>query len=209
MSQPVRSISFREDCKLWWPDYDKDPVKCLSFVKTGLRDMDIAANICKSRDVCVQAGGHVGLWPIRLAGLFKRVYTFECDPMLYDCMVKNTAKLTSINTSHHALGAFVGEVQVLAAVSAGSWRVDPKGTWRTQQTTIDAMNLDRCDAIYLDVEAYEVEALKGAAETIRRFSPVIHLEELPRAEHAIREHMTGLGYVIRAKVHNDVIYART
>lgn len=202
----MNGISMRDDCKLWWPDYDRDPVKCLSFVHRGLTDMDITIALCKQRRVCVQAGGHAGLWPMRLAEFFQVVYTFECEPLLCECIRRNCKDIPNVMISDKALGAFVGEVKMLGAVSAGSWSISELGKHTVQQTTIDAMQLKRCDAIFLDVEAYEVEALTGARETIKRCRPVIHVEELPRSKAAIQRHMKELGYVAHKAVHSDVVY---
>jgi hypothetical protein len=58
----------------------------------------------------------------------------------------------------------------------------------------------------LDIEGYEVEALKGAAGTIERCRPIIHLEEWARSKAAIRQHMVELNYLPVAAVHGDVIY---
>src|SRR5581483_871522 len=41
---------------------------------------------------------------------------------------------------------------------------------------LDSMNLPACDLLALDVEQYEVHALRGAYETIERCSPVIVCE---------------------------------
>jgi hypothetical protein len=32
------------------------------------------------KQVCFQAGGHVGVWPMKLAKFFNHVFTFEPDP---------------------------------------------------------------------------------------------------------------------------------
>lgn len=200
------SITYRECFKAWWPDYDHSPEKCFASVQRGLRDMDIAIGLCKQRKVCVQAGGHAGFWPMRLAERFERVVTFECEPVLYQCLVKNTQLLKKIETYPLAIGAFVGKVAMRGSVSAGSWRIDPAGKFPVDQTTIDVFGLTACDAIFLDIEGYEVEALKGAAETIGKFRPVIHVEELPRSREAIRTHMKVLGYILHARVHSDCIY---
>lgn len=199
-------IHYRDDCNLWWPDYDHDPVKCLQFVMNGIKDMDIAIKHCRHRRVAVQAGGHVGLWPKRLAQAFRTVYAFECEPLLAECMRRNCQEVTNVLPCSLALGSFVGEVKMRGAVSAGSWSVDEAGQHVARQTTIDALNLKHCDAIFLDVEAYEVEALRGAAETIAHHKPVIMVEELPRSMEAIQAHMKTLQYRAVQKVHGDVVY---
>ena len=202
-------ITFREDCKLWWPVYDYAPEKCLRFVQHGLRDMDHAIARCKRREFCVQAGGHVGLWPLRLAQFFKGVATFECEPALFQCLRLNTNTTPNITSFDAALGPELGRVKLRPSVSAGSWRVDHEhGKVEVDQVTIDWLGLGQCDAIFLDVEGYEVEALKGAAATIKKFSPVIHVEELPRARDAIRAHLAELNYRRVVAIHNDAVYVR-
>lgn len=191
---------------MWWPDYDHDPVKCLQFVMNGLKDMDLAIRHCRHRRVAVQAGGHVGLWPRRLAQAFRTVYAFECEPLLAECMRRNCQETTNVLTFQRALGAFDGEVKMRGAASAGSWSIGEEGKHVALQTTIDTFELEYCDAIFLDVEAYEVEALRGAARTIERFKPVIMVEELPRSAGAIQEHMKTIRYRAVEKVHGDVIY---
>ena len=90
--------------------------------------------------------------------------------------------------------------------SAGSWRVDDAGTVPVQQTTIDALKLGRCDAIYLDIEGAEPGALRGAERTIRTFRPVLHLEILPRARGEILSITEALGYGLVRHVHKDAIF---
>lgn len=42
--------------------------------------------------------------------------------------------------------------------------------------TIDGLNLRKCDFIKVDVEGHEVNVLRGAAETIARFRPILDIE---------------------------------
>lgn len=202
------SVSYRDDFQAWWPDYDHAPEKCFGFVQRGLRDMDIAIGLCKQRKVCVQAGGHAGFWPLRLSGFFEKVYSFECEPVLFECMKRNVSKAKNIIIDDRALGAFVGDVMMRGAVSAGSWSIDPDGQYPVKQTKIDALKLFDCDALFLDIEGYEAEALQGAAETIGKFSPVIHVEELPRSRDAIRKHLRSIDYRLHKRVHGDCVYVR-
>src|SRR5690606_27165262 len=134
--QPLRVwsacvIKFREDFGCWWPDYDIKPEACHKRVVSRVTDVDIAARMCRQRRVCIQAGGHAGLWPIRLAGMFDRVLTFEPEPALFACLQKNVARSKvahKIEARAQALGDHGGTVKLRPHCSAGSWRVDPDGT---------------------------------------------------------------------------------
>ena len=44
-------------------------------------------------------------------------------------------------------------------------------------TTIDTLNLDRLDLIKLDTEGYEERTIKGGLETIKKYKPIIILED--------------------------------
>lgn len=204
------AVTWREDFQLWWPDYDKSPEECFRRVKGTLRDMDHAIGLCARRRVVVQAGGHAGLWPIRLAHLFSQVHTFECEPRLFDCLQRNLSHhgaARNVTARPEALGTHAGEVMMRGAPSAGSWRIDPAGQFKVDQVAIDDLELRACDFICLDVEGYEAEVLLGAEITVRMFQPVIQVEELPRAQLAIRRVLKGFGYRQVARVHNDFVYS--
>jgi hypothetical protein len=65
------------------------------------------------------------------------------------------------------LARSIGTVKMRSAVSAGSWNIQrARQAHCASQITIDSLALKQCDALFLDVEAYEVEVLRGAAETI-------------------------------------------
>lgn len=201
-------ITFRKDFGEWWPNYDHKPEKCFGFVRHGLADMDIAAGLCRERRVCVQAGAHAGLWPRRLAGIFGQVFAFEPDAPLYECATRNLTAVTNVVLTRAALGERAGAALLQRRSSAGSSRIDPDQGDRVAMVTIDGLELAACDAIFLDVEGYEVEALRGAAKTIEKFSPILHLEELPRAADAIRMLMAELGYRLHRRIHKDAVYER-
>lgn len=200
-------IRYRDDLQAWWPDYDHAPAKCLQFVKKGIPAIDVAVRYCRKRREVVQAGGHAGFWPLALSRLFEHVHAFEPERALFDCMTRN-CQADNVTMYPDGLGAAPARVKFLAANSAGSWRVDPQGGHEINIVPVDSLGLQRCDAIMLDVEGYEVEVLRGAAETIARTSPVILVELLPRSAAAIDKHLAGLGYTMRARFGRDGIYAR-
>lgn len=202
-------ITYRKDFGCWWPNYDRNPERCHAFVQRRLKDADLVLRHVRGHRCVVQAGGHAGYWPIRLAESFGLVMTFECEPALYECLVRNVrAKgLVNVTMSKEALGPQPGRALMTPAKSAGSWAITSEGTVAVDQITIDSLNLSACDAIILDVEGYELEVLHGARTTIERFSPVLHLEAShPKwQDEFMRQH----DYKLVSKAHGDRVFVRS
>jgi hypothetical protein len=66
---------------------------------------------------------------------------------------------------------------------------------------IDDLNLERCDLIHLDIEGFELHALKGAVNTIQTCRPIIALEHWEEwynryqtSSAEIEQYLSGLGY---------------
>lgn len=209
-------IHWRKKWGLFWPDYDAAPERTHAYVLKHLGDCDMTIEAAKNRRVCIQAGGHVGLWPLKLAEHFDQVITFEPDPALFACLQKNTAKARNIICRQEALGMGQGMAYMLKHVKAGSWSIVPPVGQLTSQhvgvvmTTVDhvaaELDLQDCGALVFDIEGYEVEALKGAALTIDRFAPVVHLEELGSHRMRSAAHMKSIGYTEHSRAGRDALY---
>lgn len=125
----------------------------------------------------VQAGGHCGLWPRRLAARFGRVYTFEPDAANFAALVANIERVRErVYPARGLLGAEAGPAQL--AVHAGNsgghhmrMAPGPVPVYR-----IDDLALAACDAIVLDVEGAELEALAGAERTLFQHRPWLLIE---------------------------------
>jgi len=186
---------------LWWPNFD---VRCRAVVVDECAvAMTVVVPLVKERRVCVQAGGNVGVYPIALALWFDRVITFEPDGDNYDCLRRNIID-SSITKFNAALGAEPGTCGILRidTDNCGSHKTLP-GT-AIPVHTIDGLNLDACDLLWLDIEGAEADAIKGARATIEKFSPIIVLEEKglgPKADLPGYERVTRVG--------NDTVYRRT
>jgi FkbM family methyltransferase len=132
------------------------------------------ANYVSEKKVIVQAGGNCGFYVKKYAQLFELVYTFEPEPVNFYCLnlnvtEPNVIKFQACVGNEHvgvALGNFMPDV--------GATHVAGKGVIPTM--LIDDLGLERCDLIHLDVEGYELNALKGAENTIKKCHPVIALE---------------------------------
>lgn len=203
----MNGITYRKDFGCWWPDYDHKPEICHARVVRNSSDVEVTAARCKKRRICVQAGGHAGLYPIRLAKLFDTVLTFEPDPHLFACLELNVrdAGAGNIRAQGAALGEKCGEIFYSARSSAGSGRTAETGALAVPMLSIDSLGLEACDALVLDVEGFEPRILAGARETIARFRPVLQLEFLPRSEAELREFMRANKYREHLKVHGDIV----
>ncbi|MDZ7735905.1 MAG: FkbM family methyltransferase [Gammaproteobacteria bacterium] len=197
----------------WWiPETDeaRHPVK--RRMKKS-RVIDIALLYARDRGTCIQAGGHLGYWPLRLAAKFERVVTFEPEPGNFACLARNCAGRANIEPRRSALGAAPGRVALVhTPASTGTHHVDPAAAGGDcPLETIDALDLAPA-AIFLDIEGLELAALEGAEHTIRRYRPLVVIEEnrcLERYGHAAGDcarFLARYGYVEKTRYSHDIIY---
>jgi FkbM family methyltransferase len=146
----------------------------------------------KNFDVVVQAGGNCGMYPRLLSDMFKRVYTFEPDPLNFHCLSYNCQK-DNIYKMNAALGETnkLVRMQRVSMTNVGGHRVSDTGDTFIPTFTIDQLALDKCDYISLDCEGYEPNVIAGAMETISKFLPVITLETV---NEEINTLLSPLGY---------------
>ena len=196
-------IYFNEKIGLYWPKYDSKPERVFNALMKNKNSVEEVVSYCKSKTCCVQAGGHVGVWPNELKKYFNRVITFEPDPACYHALVKNVDG----KVEHHnkALGTKTGVLYIEIKESSSVSQISKKGI-PISSIAIDELNLEFCDLIYLDIEGYEVSALKGAINTIKKFRPVICVEELKNYREPLRSHLNKIGYKNIAKTHRDSIW---
>lgn len=152
----------------------------LKYNRRDLASIEAVLELVPGRTAAVQAGGHLGIFPKALARVFTTVYTFEPAPDLFAMLQHNAPEPNIVK-----LQAAVGDMPLLVGLS----RARRSGTARTHEglthvsgagtlptLRIDDLHLPVCDLICLDVEGYELFALQGASDTIRRCRPVIAVE---------------------------------
>jgi len=196
----------------WWPDGDKKLIQVLDWAN----DIDYFMKFIRKPRVCIQAGGATGVWAYRFSQLFKRVYTFEPQRDNYLCLTLNTQDIENIIPCYAPLSdkkekySVHNDIHERENYGAGYCVEDQGGL---NSVLIDDINLDYCDLIQLDVEGFELNALKGAANTIDKFSPVIVLEEKPLNHvsgdyQAPRKWLEAFGYKQVGAIHRDVVFKR-
>jgi FkbM family methyltransferase len=157
---------------------------------------------------CVQAGANIGLFPIFLSRMCPRVFTAEPQIPLFELLITNIRdnKITNIEAFPGAFGSQAGTIEcpMMDYVGEGDFcGVGLGGEPRPKSYPMDVTTIDsfvkgvRVGLIQLDVEGMEIEALRGAKDTIERDHPTILIEnnykESPQRE-ALRDFMHERGY---------------
>jgi FkbM family methyltransferase len=156
------------------------------------------ATMASDHRVVVQAGGCSGLWPLALAKHFKQVYTFEPATINFKCLKANVASVGNIAAFPCALGdKRQGVGLTRPKVGAGLWRVDGDGD--VPMVPLDDILGDVVvDAIVLDVEGSEVQALRGAERLITAHRPLLWFENIHNTQ-AIEAFVMAHGYTVPAR----------
>ncbi len=153
----------------------------------------------RGRRACVQAGGHVGVWPQLMTGLFDQVYSFEPDARNYHCLSRNAVGVMAFNAALGRSDGMVG-TRLVQSNNRGTVCVTPGDD--VPSVTIDSLGID-VDLIYLDVEGSELAAILGAKETIARCRPVVGVEVKFGFEAV--DLLKSWGYRMLGRSHNDAI----
>jgi FkbM family methyltransferase len=141
--------------------------------------------------IVVQAGGCQGMYPRLLSDHFQDVFSFEPDRLNFYVANLNCQK-DNIHLFNGALGHNTG-------TWTGVMQRDPSNVGMHQTGgegccpifTIDSFQFPYLGLLALDIEGYEIHALRGAYETIKRCNPVI-TTECPSGE--VIHLLTELGY---------------
>jgi len=189
-------------------------------LKWNMRDLtsiDAVLKLVLGRTACVQAGGNLGIFAKYLAKFFQAVYTFEPAPDLFHRMTANAPERNIIRFQA-ALGETAGFIGVEctrrgrkdAPVHEGLTHVAGHGI--VPMLRLDDFQFAELDLVYLDVEGFELFALRGAAETIARCRPVISVEVNQNAgfygisREEIRAWILGKGYQLAVRVQSDEVF---
>jgi FkbM family methyltransferase len=163
----------------------------------------------------VDVGAHCGLWSAHLVKRFRCVHAFEPVAAHRECFMANIPNFESTNLYNGlhscALGEREGKVSIhTSETSSGDSWVSGKGDIPMRR--LDELALQDVDFIKLDCEGYELFALRGAEETIKRCHPCVIVEQKPgRAqkfglpETGAVDYLIGLGAKLRATLSGDFV----
>lgn len=143
--------------------------------------------------VVVDVGANIGWYSMvaaRRCGAEGRVFSFEISAPEAERLRGNVRLngFSQVEVVFMALSDRTGEIGVTANRDAGMTAIatsDAEQATRIAVTTLDAFcaenGVSRLDFIKCDIEGSEVAFLRGAAETLRRFRPVLLIEINPSA----------------------------
>ncbi len=161
----------------------------------------------------VEAGANIGSHTLalsRIVGPQGRVFAIEMQPFIAQVLSANVICNGACNVQVSMAG--VSDVEDLLQMPTINYQTDynfggisvdflKTVTKRTDCQSVPIMPLDtlidiqRLDLLKLDVEHLELKALKGASGLIKKFNPVIYLEnDDPSETDAILNLLHGLGY---------------
>lgn len=146
------------------------------------RNVDLVNQVMpyvKGKSVMVQAGGNCGYILSTFVDKFDTVYTFEPDPLNFYCLTNNVTN-SNVIKMQCCLGHDKSPVSIQHLIRSdkpmdiGGFHVSGLGNIPT--VSIDSLNLLACDLIQFDIEGYELKALMGSLETIKKYKPVMCIE---------------------------------
>ena len=139
-----------------------------------------------------------------------RVYAFE--PVLENYVLANLCvranDLTNVFLFNAALGEMVDVLRVDTSSDGGTHAGGHSKVGEVGHlcpvVSIDRFNIEDLALIQLDVEGFELNALKGAVETIARLKPAIAIED---NSGNCADFLTGLGYAFAFQIPGLSIWA--
>lgn len=169
-----------------------------------------ALKLLKGTRNAVDVGGHCGLWSKELVKMFDHVHAFEPVAEHRECFTLNVKK---DNYTLHAcaLGDKDGSVKIHTSQgsSGDSW-VDGEGDIPMKR--LDDFGLVDVDFIKLDCEGYELFALRGGEEMLKKCRPAVIVEQKPGRAKKFRlkdtqavDYLKSLGAKLRKEISGDFI----
>lgn len=176
--------------------------------------MDTLQQYNKPINNVIHAGGNIGIYALEFAKRAQNVYVFEPANENFTALSLNCARVDNIFLYKAALGNNNIPVQVFNPapdLQCGAWQVKDNGNIPT--LTIDNLGLNDVSIIHLDIEGYELFALKGAENTIKRCKPLLAFELLNHndnynyTQNDLFDYVImNLGYTKHMKYANEIMF---
>lgn len=232
----IKNLKQKRDEKMkkygnfWVPDVDamgpknKAKMKKLFGCKDGSIEpiIDAMKSIIEepfgtySKDqIAIDAGANVGSYTRVLLDYYSYVVALEPMTDTFRCLERNVhewGKFDRVNLYNSAVSDAWGYVKIKKSWGRLSMTARVATGGQISAIPIDELKLKNVGLIKLDVEGFELRALKGATETISESKPVIFMEVKPEEEehsktpYAAHEYVLHLGYEVAHKMGRNWLY---
>lgn len=141
--------------------------------------LDAALGFVKNFTTAIDAGANYGIMSYNLNSKFSKIYAFEVDAPVRECLKKNVEKFQLDNVVICDCGLSDKEEQVSLNYLKNTFgtHVNKEVSGTNICKTLDSFELTEVGFIKLDCEGYEPYILQGAEQTIKKYKPVILMEE--------------------------------
>ena len=168
------------------PMYHRFLKENIDVTKEDIKEMSrVIKKFVFDTTTAVDIGCHYGFFTKFLSEQFKTVHAFDFNNDIFKCFETNMQRFNCTNVIKHNHG--LGEKQKYVATNDWSERhkrrgplgnhIDPEGKKQMQKIkALDSFTLEGVGLIMCDTEGYELNVVKGALETIKKFKPVLVLE---------------------------------
>ncbi len=133
--------------------------------------------------VVIEAGAYIGDLTIPLSRVVKKIYAFEPQPQIRGILERNLERnhIKNVEVMPYALGPFNETVSFdsrsgLDSPGSTEMRSDNQGEIQVEMRTIDSLGLEP-SFLKLDMEGCELGAIVGAQETLKKYNPVMFVEQ--------------------------------
>jgi FkbM family methyltransferase len=168
-------------------------------------EMDLFRQVCAPGYIVIEVGANIGAHTVglaRLVGPSGRVLAFEPQRLVFQALCANIAlnSLVNVDCFWSAVGTQEGLIRVPEMDPnhvnnfGGFSLLGANGNSEVACETLDRrLGLPRLDFIKIDVEGMEIEVLRGGAQLLQKFKPILYVENdrIERSSelmHLISEH---------------------
>ncbi len=192
----------------------RDAAEEAYFARNGgapeARLIDWATQFISHDETFLDVGAHVGSWAQHFALKCKQVHAFEPQRTTYERLLEGVqrAKLRNVTCHDVALGG-QGDVDLhVVSVDGGGSTLRHRqelgavlGVERVRCAQIDDFEFENVGLIKIDAEGFEIDILRGAANTLEKHRPTLLLEAWDHEWYAreraeLIAHVVDLGYGI-------------
>lgn len=159
-----------------------------AYGEYGEKEGQFICSLAKAGDIVIDVGANYGVFTVQLArkvGKTGGVYAIEPQRLAFQAMCGNLAlnSIMNVRTFHAAAGARLGTINVPIlnphnTNNIGGVSLEDK--WKPGDTvpvlTLDSLSLNSCSLIKIDVEGMELDVLKGGWKVIKKFKPILYVE---------------------------------